>query len=87
VAWAGAWLTIVFYALKAGGWLRISAHQEAMGLDADEFDLREAYSPRGGKSQFPETKKVGEGRFGGTPPTASTVVPSAWDDCRVEDED
>jgi Amt family ammonium transporter len=57
VAWAGAWLTIVFYGLKAVGLLRITAHQEEMGLDADEFDVREAYSPRSGKALI--TKKVG----------------------------
>jgi hypothetical protein len=40
------------------GLLRITAHQEEMGLDADEFEVKEAYSPRHVKSPFSETKKV-----------------------------
>jgi Amt family ammonium transporter len=63
VAWTGAWLTMVFYGLKMAGLLRITAHQEEMGLDADEFEVKEAYSPRAVKSPSPftETKKVSNG--------------------------
>jgi Amt family ammonium transporter len=59
VTWTGAWLTMVFYGLKMAGLLRITAHQEEMGLDADEFEVKEAYSPRHVKSPFTDTKKVG----------------------------
>merc|ERR1712167_156411 len=46
MAWAGAWLGVVFFVLKKAGLLRITACQEELGLDEDEFQPKEAYSPK-----------------------------------------
>jgi ammonia channel protein AmtB len=42
--WSGGMLSLVFVALKAAGFLRISHEQEHVGLDEDEFTPTRAYS-------------------------------------------
>jgi Amt family ammonium transporter len=44
MAWSATMHSLIFLALKAFGFLRITHHQEALGLDEDEFTPTRAYS-------------------------------------------
>merc|ERR1719262_1365706 len=57
-AWSGTMLTIVFIALKAGGFLRISVEEEHVGLDDHEFTPTRAYRDAAMGDLSPRAMKV-----------------------------
>jgi Amt family ammonium transporter len=56
--WSGGMLSLVFVALKAAGFLRISHEQEHVGLDEDEFTPTRAYSSAFNDSKSAKPVKV-----------------------------